>query len=63
MLLKLLPFILRNGIQPAVSVNKRCSQLSAGAATAYGELMSPEGTQEENTCHLGFLGLNGKESA
>ena len=46
MVLKLLPLILRNRILPAVSVNKRCSQLSAVAATAYGELVSPEGTQE-----------------
>ena len=49
MLLKLLPFILRNGILPAVSVNKRCSQLSAVATTAYGELLSPERIQEKNT--------------
>ena len=34
------------------------SQSSAIAATAYGELVSPEGTQEgKNTCHLVVIRL------
>ena len=42
-----------NGMLPAISVNKGCHSSLAVAATASGELVSPEGTQEgKNTCHL-----------
>ena len=33
------------------------SQSSAIADTTDGELMSPEGTEEENTCHPAAIGL------
>ena len=48
---------MRNGIFPAISVNKGCQSLAI-AATTDGELVSPEGTQEgKNTCHLAAIRL------
>ena len=44
-------FILRNGIFPAISVNK--DVVTRKPAITDGELVSPEGTQEgKNSCHL-----------
>lgn len=49
----------RNGIFPAVSLNKGCqSKSSAIAATADGELMTLDRTQErKNICHLAAITL------
>ena len=50
---------MRNGILPAISVNKGCHSHQRLQPPAKGELVIPEGSQEgkNNACHLAAIRL------